>query len=94
MMFCGLEFQVLFSALLEDHCSSMDEFISCLVFLISKLNMIASFNDTLHKHCIFWIPVGLMRGAQKYELFYLRWICLLCVCICFVLEAYIYYRFI
>jgi len=28
MMFCGLEFPVLFSALLENHCSSMDKFIS------------------------------------------------------------------
>lgn len=79
----------------------MDKFISCLVFLISKFRMIASFNDSLHKHCIFWITVGLMRGTEKYKLFYLRWICLLCVyhmnvcmCLCFVLEAYIYYRFI
>lgn len=76
MMFCGLEFQVLFSALLENHCSSMDKFISCLVFLISKLNMTVSFNDSLHKRCVFGITVGLMRGAQNYKLFYLRWICL------------------
>lgn len=56
--------------------------------------MIVSFDDTLHKHYVFWISVGLMRGASKYKLFYLRWICLLCVHdvnvylrMCFVLEA-------
>lgn len=55
----------------------MEKFISCLVFLNSKLNKIASCNDSLHKHWIFWIIVGLMRGAQKYELVYLWWECLL-----------------
>lgn len=56
--------------------------------------MIVSSDDTLRKYYVFWITVGLMRGASKYELFYVRWICLLCVhdvdvylCICFVLEA-------
>lgn len=57
----------------------MDECIYCLVFLISKLAVIVSFDDTLHKHYVFWISVGLMRGASKYKLFYLRWVCLLCV---------------
>lgn len=79
VMFCGLEFQVLFSAVLENHCSSMDKLIPCLVFLICKLNMIASLNDSLRKHCIFWITVGLMRVIWKYKLLYLRWLCFLCV---------------
>lgn len=57
----------------------MDKFIYGLVFLISKLAMIVSFDDTLRKYYVFWITVGLMRGASKYKLFYLRWICLLCV---------------
>lgn len=72
----------------------MDKFIYGLVFLISKLAMIVSFDDTLGKYYVFWITVGLMRGASKYKLFYLRWICLLCVhdvnvylCTCFVSEA-------